>query len=245
MSKKYSDYVVYVDESGDHSLKNINPRYPIFVLSFCIFKKDSYLDTVNKVQKFKFKHFGHDVIILHENEIRRDRGVFAKLKTKALKDEFMDELSNIIEQENFTIISAIIDKEKLNKQYINAGNPYHLAMEFCLERLYKFLSERIKDDETTYIVFEQRGKQEDSELELEFRRVCNGSNYHGNTLNFEIVMANKQCNSTGLQLADLVARPIGVNYLQPNKENKAFKIIEKKLRKHNNKYQGFGLKIFP
>jgi hypothetical protein len=47
MSKKrmprlpYSDFVVYVDESGDHSLRSINPRYPLFVLSFCVFRKSA------------------------------------------------------------------------------------------------------------------------------------------------------------------------------------------------------------
>ncbi len=29
---KKSDYIIYVDESGDHGLKNINKDYPIFVL---------------------------------------------------------------------------------------------------------------------------------------------------------------------------------------------------------------------
>jgi hypothetical protein len=31
--------VIYVDESGDHSLTMIDPLYPIFVLVFCIFRK--------------------------------------------------------------------------------------------------------------------------------------------------------------------------------------------------------------
>lgn len=35
----FSDYIVYVDESGDHSLDSINSEYPLFVLSFCIFRK--------------------------------------------------------------------------------------------------------------------------------------------------------------------------------------------------------------
>lgn len=33
-SLKFSDYIVYVDESGDHSLESINLRYPLFVLAF-------------------------------------------------------------------------------------------------------------------------------------------------------------------------------------------------------------------
>ena len=34
-----SDYIVYVDESGDHSMEHINQEYPLFVLALCIFDK--------------------------------------------------------------------------------------------------------------------------------------------------------------------------------------------------------------
>jgi hypothetical protein len=29
-----SDYIVYVDESGDHGLVSVDPEYPVFVLAF-------------------------------------------------------------------------------------------------------------------------------------------------------------------------------------------------------------------
>lgn len=35
--RRYSDFVVYVDESGDHSLASIDPNYPVFVLALCVF----------------------------------------------------------------------------------------------------------------------------------------------------------------------------------------------------------------
>ena len=31
---EFSDYIVYVDESGDHSLKSVNPEFPVFVNIF-------------------------------------------------------------------------------------------------------------------------------------------------------------------------------------------------------------------
>jgi len=40
--KRFSDYIVYVDESGDHGLNSVDTTYPIFVLAFCIFKKHNY-----------------------------------------------------------------------------------------------------------------------------------------------------------------------------------------------------------
>lgn len=39
---RFSDYIVYVDESGDHSLTSIHAGYPIFVLALCIFHKEEY-----------------------------------------------------------------------------------------------------------------------------------------------------------------------------------------------------------
>jgi hypothetical protein len=35
----FSDYIVFVDESGDHSLVKIDPGYPIFVLACCLIEK--------------------------------------------------------------------------------------------------------------------------------------------------------------------------------------------------------------
>jgi hypothetical protein len=48
-----------------------------------------------------------------------------------------------------------------------------------------------------------------------------------------------------LQIADLVARPIGLSVLRPDQENRAFEIIKNKFRKYNNEYKKYGLKIFP
>ena len=44
VTSPFSDYIVYVDESGDHSLESINPEYPLFVLSFCIFLKNAIFE---------------------------------------------------------------------------------------------------------------------------------------------------------------------------------------------------------
>ncbi len=68
----YSEYIVYVDESGDHGLKNINRHFPVFALSFCLVRKDEYLEKiVPDIQELKFKYWGHDMVVLHEMEIRK------------------------------------------------------------------------------------------------------------------------------------------------------------------------------
>lgn len=84
MTAAFSDYIVYVDESGDHSLVSIDPEYPIFVLSFCIFRKDEYAQAMTPaVRRLKFETFGHDMAILHEIDIRKKKGLFSKLGKEA------------------------------------------------------------------------------------------------------------------------------------------------------------------
>ncbi|HEY3271611.1 MAG TPA: DUF3800 domain-containing protein [Geothrix sp.] len=67
MSEAYSDFLVFVDESGDHSLESVNPEFPIFVLAFCIVSKEDYVSkAVPSLQRLKLEHFGHDQVVLHE-----------------------------------------------------------------------------------------------------------------------------------------------------------------------------------
>jgi len=63
-------------------------------------------------------------------------------------------------------------------------------------------------------------------------------------LNFEILFADKKSNSAGLQLADLVARPIGLSVLRPEQPNRAFDAVKPKLLVNNGRVDGWGLKCF-
>ena len=65
-----------------------------------------------------------------------------------------------------------------------------LALAFCLERLHVFLNEQGNDGKVAHVIFESRGKREDDELELEFRRVCDGQNMTGQSLPFAPVPEN-------------------------------------------------------
>ena len=247
MTTNFSDYIVYVDESGDHGLKTIDPNYPVFVLAFCVFHKQHFIEQiVPAIQGFKLKHFGHDQIILHETDIRKDRGDFSILKSKAAKDDFMSELSDIIEAASFTFVSSVIKKEQYRRRYHEPDNPYHVALGFGLERVFYFLRSQGGLPCKTHVIVERRGKQEDNELELEFRRICDGGNYEGMQLPLELVFADKKSNSVGLQIADLVARPVGLKILRPEQANRAYEILERKFYRNDKGYHnGWGLKCFP
>ncbi|MVQ32773.1 MULTISPECIES: DUF3800 domain-containing protein [Ramlibacter] len=248
---KFSNFIVYVDESGDHGLTTLDTNYPVFVLAFCVFYKRHYSEKVlPSLHKFKFNHFGHDLVVLHEHEIRKEKGDFRFFSSRQHKNKFLTELTDIIEASNFILISCVIDKAKLRERG-EANNPYHVALGFCLETLYEFMQEKRQDGALTHVVVECRGKREDAELELEFRRMCDGANRLGRALPFDIIFADKKVDSPGLQLADLVARPVGMNYLRPSQENRAFEVLKRKFYCSGGRanvgegFENWGLKVFP
>ena len=103
MAEEHSEYIVFVDESGDHGLDAIDAGYPMFVLAFCIIKKSDYVNQLTPaIQNVKFKHFGHDNVILHERDIRKDIGDFVSLKTREKKSAFINDLTAIVEATPFT-----------------------------------------------------------------------------------------------------------------------------------------------
>src|SRR5690606_21864584 len=189
----FSKYIVYVDESGDHSLQSIDDNYPVFVLAFCVFHKRPYSEqVVSALEKFKFNYVGHDQVILHKHEIRKEKGAFNIFRSKEQRIQFLDELTGIIDHSNFILISCVIDKRTLRKQADVNTNPYHIALGVCLETLYEFLQEKQQHELKTHVVVECRGKKEDNELELEFRRVCDGNNRLNLSLPFDVLFSDKK-----------------------------------------------------
>lgn len=81
--------------------------------------------------------------------------------------------------------------------------------------------------------------------------MCAGENKFCKPLPFEVIFADKKTNSTGLQLADLVARPIGLSVVRPKQPNRAFEVLKGKFfcsggRKNVGVgFEGWGLKIYP
>ncbi len=245
-STNYSDYIVYVDESGDHSLTSIDEQYPVFVLSFCVFEKKHYAHKVTSaLRMLKFATFGHDMVILHEQDIRKKIGAF-HLMNKERREVFFDDLNALIAQAEFTLLTTVIDKYKFKKAHSKDTHVYHLAMELGLEKLYQFLQSRDQDNRLTHVICEARGRVEDRALAFEFLQVCSGHNSLKRTLPFELIISDKKTNSEGLQFADLAARPVGLSVVRPSQFNRAFQILQKKFyRNSEGEESGHGFYLYP
>ena len=187
--RNYSDYIVYVDESGDHSLVSIDRNFPVFALSFCIFAKADYTDcVVPATQRFKFRCWGHDAIVLHEREVRKSIGNFTFPRVeRQQREQFIPDLADLIDSVPFRVIGAVIRKENLVGEDVIPRNPYAIAMRYCMEELHSFLLERDQQGKLVYIVLEHRGEKENQDLEREFRIFMNDIGQ----MDFELRFAKK------------------------------------------------------
>lgn len=185
------------------------------------------------------------MVIFHERNIRKADGPFSFLVNTDKRDRFIADLSHLMDNMSFTLIASIIQKPRLCERYLHPRNPYHLALGFGLERIFSFLKHQEQHDRITHIVVESRGRREDEELEAEFRLVCSGVNFKHEILPFRLKFADKKCNSCGLQIADLIARPIGRKMMNPAEQNRAYEIITRKFYRKKEVLDGWGLKVFP
>lgn len=114
----HSDFIVFADESGDHSLANVNADYPVVVLSFCIFTKVDYVETVCPLlQRFKLRWWPHDAVVLHSLKIRRQERPFVFLKSLDKRERFMADLTDTLSRCPFTLVAGVINKIRLRQQY--------------------------------------------------------------------------------------------------------------------------------
>ena len=156
----------------------------------------------------------------------------------------MGELTGLMEALPATIVAVVIDKPRFAERHAEAhpGGVYDYAMASGIQSVFGCLTEAGQAERITPVIVERRGRREDAELELSFRRICDTSEARARPVPLELVMVPKTANSTGLQLADLIARPIGLHHLRPGQTNRAFEIIRSKFRRSPaGKIDGCGL----
>lgn len=241
----HSEYVIYADESGDPTMKVISSEYPVFAFALCIFSKQEYIADVMRYMKgFKFAFWGHDMVVLHSKKMRKQIEDFYFLQNRSIRDLFMTKLSASIESSPFTVISTVIDKVLFREIYNYPIDLYEFCLECCLQKTYRFLQEKGQHHRLTHLVIESRMPGENRSLGQAFLRILEKNGDLQQQLPLKLIFADKKVNNIGLQLADLIAYPIGRHILNPKEKNRAFEIVEKKFFLYPN-YQGEGLSIFP
>ncbi len=246
--------VMFLDESGDHSLSKIDPQYAVFVLCGVIMQEEHHTDVaVPALAKFKKTLFGRDDLGLHTLEFTRNQTGFEMMKNDDFRVKFFGGLESLLNSLEFKIVACVIKKvEHLNRYGLSAVDPYMLSLSVLVER---FVFECGSAGGS--IVAEGRGQNLDNALELAFLDLkIRGTEYipaskvkkriHSFTIR------DKKENLAGLQLADIAATPIGRHvvgkktYASYSSEGDFFSTVERRFRKDwKGSYQGMGLVVLP
>jgi hypothetical protein len=241
----YGEYIIYGDETGDQSTKSVYDEHPVFALTLCVFSKRDYIEhVVKRFKELKFNFWGHDAVIFHGAKLRRQIEDFQFLQNEIRREVFLYELSETIHNSPFTVISTAIDKRLLKEMSHSPINAYELSLEYCLDSVYRFLQEKNQPGKVTHIIIESRGSNFDNELNISFRKIIEKDMERQNAFPLKIIFVDKKANSIGLQIADLVAHPIGRHVVSQRTKNRAFEVIMEKFYGYPD-YLGTGLEILP
>jgi len=225
---KNSNYLVFVDEAGDHQLGKYPKDFPMFVLAFVIISKDEYCDRLlPRFTRLKLKYFPDVNTIFHERDIRHFERRFEIFRgNRELYETFMSDLSALMSEIDYKVVAVAVNKDEKAKQGILADDLYELGVKYGLAAIEEFL--KSKDDfNYTTITFESRAYSVDV-----YRNADKALyNYFKKTAcdRFGISIQVKSAGGLGLQFADMMARPIGIHTLRPEQSNRAWDVIEGKI----------------
>ena len=199
--------LIYIDESGDHGVDNRNSDYPLFVLVACCFETSDYVrHFVPSMIEFKLRHWGHELAVLHEREIRRPQGEFSFLLNASKRSAFLDDLSKLVRSSRAHVHAAAWDKRDPSRCFSYGA---------CLGHLLEELTCGEADAAPPPVILESRGRHED---ERTVKALCGLRLEKFGAIRF----VDKKANVAGLQMADLCARPIGMKILRPEAMNRAY-----------------------
>jgi hypothetical protein len=242
-------YYIFIDESGDHGLKNLDPGFPNFALCGVILSESQYEVLEEDFNSIK-NHFWKDKkVIFHSRDIRKCEKEFKILLDLTIKAELYSQLDGAIEKNHFTVISSVIKKANYIKKYGKLkSDVYEIALSFIVERAVFYLDSIEESIDKLYFIIEKRGKKEDAQLRNHFESLLQVGTYYLSperlkSYNFHITFMDKRKNINGLQLADLVVYPIARYVEDKDRANPAFDIIRPKI--YNKGGRLYGLKEFP
>jgi hypothetical protein len=194
--------LVYVDESGSPSSSRSDPNYPLFVMAACIFDSEGYCQRLMPaVCALKIRHLGSDSTVLHEAEIRKRIGLFGFRGDAPAQLAFLEELSGVIRAHVPQVVAAVIRSNECGEDFESVA----------IKALWRGAGQHLLGPSRW--IFEERGKREDAAVSRAFVSLSPPLASH------EFV--SKRRGLAGLEMADMLARPIGLSVLRPNQPNRA------------------------
>jgi hypothetical protein len=99
VSGGHGDSTLYLDESGDHGIRNFSPQYPVLSLCGIAVDDTTYAQVLlPAMDEFKVEHFGTAGVQLHSRAMAQKAGPFRFLADPAKAWAFEQALARLIDQ---------------------------------------------------------------------------------------------------------------------------------------------------
>lgn len=244
------DYLVYLDETGDHNLQHIDRQYPIFALGAMICTKQDYITKINpSFDGLKYEFFGKRHIALHSTCIRNSRNEFSILRNPQIRTAFFEQLNKRMIQAPYQLVISAVNKYDHNLTYSDPKNPYSLTLGFILERLFFLIGRPNGGRKGCQLIAESRDDADNIRLERVFDHYLrNGTGFVSSTeLQFikGISFVKKEENETGHQIVDLCLYPTARTLLSASVHPSMPYFYNKLYKRSDGLLYGYGLKYFP
>jgi hypothetical protein len=217
---------IYIDECGSHNLA-AKEKFQAFVLSAVAIRDCQLAELDARWKWWKRYYLGSSTKKVHEPDIRDGAKSFWCHGKAKKREKAVAALDLIIPKLDFTGFACVVNmeryKELVGAKPLDESLPTHLylmAVNFLAERLALALDTHFNGAKGR-LVLEARGPKEDATIQYEFARLfLDGTSYVSATFFRDqffpgLEFRRKDSNSTGLQLADLLARPCGEKILNP------------------------------
>jgi hypothetical protein len=246
--------ILFLDESGDHSLSKIDLQHPLFVLCGVIMDEDYHnRAATDALNQFKEELFGRRDIILHTADFSRNKEGFEAMAVHDFRVKFFEKLQTSIMGLDFKVVACVVRKQEHLKRYgLHAVDPYLLSLSILIER---FIFECGSAGGS--VIAEARDATLNNALELAFLDLkIRGTSYVSATKVQKRIRSfairDKRENITGLQLADVCATPIGRRAIGRNTYpsysslGDFYRTVEQKFRRDwRGNAEGMGLVVLP
>lgn len=242
-------HLVFIDESGDHSMQHIDLQFPVFALTGVIFENEYYYSIANPmIDGLKYKYWGHRNVILHSVDIRKQKGTFNILREREKREAFLNDVTNVMTHLNYKIIASGIHKADHLRQYMMPENPYNLTLEFMMERLFFYFK---NTNSKCLLIAESRDDADNRRLYQVFNNLMRNGNSNVTATEFQQNITDlrfipKQFNENGNQIADLAVYPIARKIISRASNYQSYLELKPKFySRPNGDFWGYGLKAFP
>ena len=229
------NYILFIDESGDHGLKKVDPQFPVFTLCGIFIKEQDYDKIKSGLNEIKDFFWKDKKVILHSRDIRKCEKEFVILFDLEVKKQFYEKLDKLLESSDYSAFLSTIKKDEyINKFGKITDSVYEISVSSIIDETIRDISS-FNENYSLKLIFERRGKSEDkSLLNYIIALKSNGTqNYTGedlSKLNLDVDFKDKKENVNGLQIADLIAYPAARYAIDKERANPAYDLISAKVK---------------